>query len=68
MKAKEKFNQIKDSYKRDFIKFNGYDIHDIWYENGWVWLKSDPDIPASKHRVKDLERMLETLKSRNKKQ
>jgi len=40
MKNEDKFNLIKDDYLDIFEKTNGYKLHELYYINGWVHLRT----------------------------
>lgn len=58
MKAKDKFEALKEEYKKEYLRTNGKEVISLKYERGFVYVNLMPV------RVSKFEEMLNTLKQR----
>ena len=62
--AEKKFNSLVQRYYAAFYANNGYKPFEIYFQKGWVHLRSKEEYSAAKYRVKEFEKMTLTLESR----
>jgi chromosome condensin MukBEF MukE localization factor len=64
MNAQQKFEYLKDKYKEAYKNYNKKEVFSIYFQNGWVYLRSREDSLVNKFRVSQLEKMIKTLEAR----
>ena len=64
MRAQERFEKIIERYSNAFNSCNGYMPFKIWFDKGWVWLRTKEEYSAIRYRVSEFEKMTETLEAR----
>ncbi len=57
-------DSILNRYKVAYKNANKKAIFNIWYENKYVYLRTTEDTIANKYKLKDIEKMAETLENR----
>ncbi len=64
MKPQDKFNLLHNRYINAYREYNGFKPFNVWYKDGWVYVRGQESTLANKYRVSQFEKMTETLEER----
>lgn len=63
-KAKALFELLEPRYRTAFEKSNGYPVHSLFFQKGFVFVQTQAGLSANHYRVADFQFMTTTLESR----
>lgn len=63
-KAEKRFNDVVGRYVSAFSQKNGYEPHEVFLKEGWVYLTLKEESSTYKYRISEFEKMTTTLESR----